>query len=124
MSNLDLTKILTSEATRAEEAVETAKKAFAEMLQRPEVVTASQMEALAYTQAYAHEVMVFWIVARRYEADRAVQLTKLQEKYRSLVESLAEDYGMCSTSPWANAADMTRRKARVNLMHKLGGILS
>lgn len=120
----DLMKILTSEATSAEAAVETAKKGFAEMLQRPEVVTASQMEALAYAQAYCSEVMVFWIIAKKYESDREVQLTKLQARYRWLVEDLAGDYGMCSTSPWANAADMTRRKARVNLMHKLGGILS
>lgn len=120
----DLMKILTSEATSAEAAVETAKKGFAEMLQRPEVVTASQMEALAYAQAYCSEVMVFWIIAKKYESDREVQLTKLQARYRWLVEDLAADYGVCSTSPWANAADMTRRKARVNLMHKLGGILS
>lgn len=119
----DLSKIFTLEATSAEKAVADAKAAFTTALTQPGAVSASQMEALAYTQAYAHEVMVFWIVARKYEADRKEQLVKLQAKYRSLVERLAEDYGTTSTSPWANAAAYTTRKAQVNLMHKLGGIL-
>lgn len=118
-----LMRVLTSEAERAEQTLTAAKASFKEALDRPELVMAGKMEELAYTQAVVKEIMVFWIVAKKYQEDSELMLAKLKEKHLALKEELAEDDGPCSTSPWRNAEAYTIRKAKIAVMRKFVGLL-